>query len=188
MLIIYKIPDEFTDLLALVQAYVPEAMLAGGCLRDTINNRPVNDIDIFVPEDKASLAGRLISDTHPTLAKSIPQPYFTFNNDVRSVDYYEGVYGEKPVNIIGVTNGTCTPEQQLERFDFGICRIAYDGETLWKDLSFDRDMRDRTFTLTNNFQTPDQRDYSLARFGRLRDKYVGWKLIDPQPLAPFEAL
>lgn len=188
MIITYKIPGEYTDLLAHVQSYVPQALLAGGCLRDTINNVPVNDIDIFVPEDKAKLAGHLISDTHPTLAKSIPEPYFTMNNDVRSVDYYAGARGVRPVNIIGVTAWTCTPEQQLARFDFGICRVAYDGKTLWKDLSFDRDKADRTFTLTSNFQTPDQLKNSRARFERLSGKYVGWKLIETAALAPLAAV
>jgi tRNA nucleotidyltransferase/poly(A) polymerase len=185
MIIIYKIPGEFTDALARVQAYVPQALLAGGCLRDTINDVPVNDIDIFVPAGQELLAGHLLSDTHPTLGKSIPEPYFTHNDDVRSVQYYEGV-GYKPVNIIGVTHGTCTVEKQLSRFDFGICRIAYDGERLWKDLSFDRDMADKTFTLTSEFQTPEQLAYSLGRFERLSGKYPGWKLVRPAPLAPFD--
>jgi hypothetical protein len=176
----YCIPIDAVDALLRIQVDVPEALLAGGCIRDCINNVPVNDFDIFVPEDMAWIARRAIKDTHPKLGRSIPEPYFTHNNDVRSVSYYEGD-ALTPVNIIGVTRGTCTPEQQLERFDFGICRVAFDGDNLWKDLSFDRDMLQKTFTLTDAYQTCDQLNYSLGRFERLSAKYQGWKLVRPEP-------
>ena len=66
-----------------------------------------------------------ISETHPTCVKSIPEPYFTFNIDVRTVRYYDPKDGVKwpQVNIIGAS-GECTPDAQLELFDFGICRVA----------------------------------------------------------------
>jgi hypothetical protein len=177
----YPIPLSASYVLSLIQqGGVPEAIVAGGCLRDAIMGRSINDIDVFVPEDKAHKAAFAIQDTHPTLAKSIPEPYFTFNNDVRSVNYYEAPDGWLPVNIIGVTKGTCTPEQQLERFDFGICRVAFDGRRLWKDLSFDRDQADETFTLSVS-QTQDQRRYSMQRYERLQAKYNGWRFVDASP-------
>lgn len=173
----YKIPAAAVSALCRVHDHVPEALVAGGCLRDTLLGRPVNDVDIFVPYGKERLAALAIEGTHPVLTKSIPEPYFTFNSDVRSVDYYAGSDGELPINIIGVSEGTCTPWQQLERFDFGICRVAFDGERLWKDLSFDRDARDRTFTLMVS-QTDDQRDYSMQRYERLLKKYPTWRFVD----------
>ena len=176
----YPIPLAASNVLRRIQnGGVPEAIVAGGCLRDTIMHRPVNDIDVFVPEDDVWRARRAIRETHPECVRSIPEPYFVFNTEVRSVDYYAPKSGVvwPPVNIIGVTNGTCTPEQQLERFDFGICRVAFDGVRLWKDLAFDRDQRDETFSLLVS-QSTRQREYSLARYERLQEKYAGWKLVD----------
>ena len=175
----YPIPVAALSLLKRVQnGGVPEAIVAGGCLRDTIMGREVNDIDIFVPDTKVMLAQYAISETHPTCVKSIPEPYFTFNIDVRTVLYYDPKDGVKwpQVNIIGVS-GECTPDAQLERFDFGICRVAFDGVRLWKDLSFDRDQRDETFSLLVP-QTEEQRKFSLKRFERLLEKYPGWKFVD----------
>ncbi len=175
----YPIPVAAMSLLKRVQnGGVPEAIVAGGCLRDTIMGRPVNDIDIFVPENAVEPAQRAIHETHPKCTKSIPKPYFIFNSDVRTVRYYDPKDGVKwpQVNIIAVA-GECTPEAQLERFDFGICRVAFDGVRLWKDLGFDRDQRDETFSLLVG-QSEEQRKYSLKRFERLLAKYPGWRFVD----------
>jgi hypothetical protein len=176
MKIEYPIPLEAVLVLNRVQADVPQAIVAGGCLRDAINERPINDIDFFVPDRSYYTACEIVSETHPKLVKTIHEAYFVFNNDVREVRYYEGE-GRIPVNVIAVTEGTCTPEQQLGRFDFGICKVAWDGKRLWKDLAFDRDQADETFTLLVP-QTDQQRDYSMQRYGRLQAKYRGWKFVD----------
>lgn len=174
----YPVPIAAVTALRRIQKEVPEAIVAGGCLRDTINGKPVNDIDIFVPQSRGHVAREVISEGR-RLTKVIPEPYLTFNNAVSDVRYYEG-NGELPVNIISVTDDTCTPEQQLDRFDFGICRVAYDGVRLWKDLTFDRDQREHTFTLLVA-QTKEQRKYSLERFKRLQEKYPGWKMVACSP-------
>lgn len=179
MILEYPIPYQAASVLKRVQTLVPSAIIAGGCLRDAINGRTINDIDVFVPVSTLSLVREALAETHPELTKSIPEPYFTFNNDVRSVQYYGGK--GLPVNVIGVTADMCNPEDQLARFDFGICKVAYDGVRLWKDLAFDRDQRDQTFTLLP-YQTPEQREYSMQRYARLTsDKYAGWKLVDATP-------
>jgi hypothetical protein len=98
------------------------------------------------------------------------------NADIRTVRYYEGDNGAPPVNIIGVS-GECTPEAQLSRFDFGICRVGFDGQRLWKDLAFDRDQRDSTFSLLQS-TSKKQREHSMKRFDRLVTKYPGWKFVD----------
>jgi hypothetical protein len=186
MLIIeYPVPSAAAKLLRSVQKDVPQALVAGGCIRDAINNRSISDIDIFVPESAVWIAADAIRKTHPTRTKTIPEPYFVFNNDVRVVEYYESELGFPQVNLIGVTNGTCTPEKQLERFDFGICRVAFDGQRLWKDLAFDRDQADETFTLLV-WQTQEQRDFSVQRYERLQAKYNGWKFVDKSPNALLE--
>lgn len=184
-LITYPIPAQAAQVLRRVQQEVPEAIVAGGCLRDAIMNRPINDIDVFVPEDQAARAAMAIYETHPKHVKTLHEAYFTFNNDVRRVSYYEGGEGKLPVNIIGVYQ--CTPEKQMERFDFGICRVAFDGIRLWKDLAFDRDQRDETFSLLVD-QTEEQLKYSLQRFERLQGKYNGWRFVNRAPVktSPFD--
>lgn len=175
VIIEYPIPAFAVTVLKNIQRAVPRAFVAGGCLRDTIMGRPINDIDVFVPEGQDYMASEVLRNNGAVVTKSIPEPYFTMNNDVRSVRYFEGHHMPLPVNIIGVYN--CTPEAQLERFDFGICRVAYDGIRLWKDLAFDRDQADETFSLLVD-QTEDQRNYSLGRYERLSGKYPGWKFVD----------
>lgn len=171
----FRIPGEWAAVLKNIQAVAPEAFIAGGCLRDYWNDKPVNDIDIFVPASKGLATA--VKLTHAKKTKSIPEPYLTHDNNVRYIDYYEDLTCKlPPVNLIGVSDEVCNPSDQLERFDFGICRVAYDGVTLWQDLSYHRDIRAKTFTLKEG-QTEEQLKFSLGRFNRLSLKYPGFKLV-----------
>ena len=172
-----KIPAAWTELLTKVQAVSPQAIIAGGCLRDLYHDKPIADIDLFVPAWYINLVGDMIQEERNTLSKTIHEAYFTFNPDVREVRYYEGD-GMIPVNIVGV-EGECTLDVQLDRFDFDICRIGYDGKELRVSDAFLQDSSDYTFTLRGD-QTPDQQRHSLQRFLRIGEKYQGYKLVIEQ--------
>lgn len=172
----YPIPLNAHWVLTRIKKEVPRAFIAGGCIRDTILKRPVSDIDVFVPHGEEYLAREAIAHSHPKHTKEVPEPYFIMHTDVRTVNYYEGE-DALPVNIIGITQGLDNPKAQLERFDFGLCRVAWDGKRLWKDLSFDVDSRDETFTLLFT-QSDDAHENSMRRYARISQKYPGWKLVD----------
>ena len=176
---LHSIPREWSKLLSRIQQKESRALIAGGCLRDHYLERPVADIDIFVPDDETGAAGVIRYD-RPVLAKSVPKPYFTHDSDVRQIGYYESAEERlTPVNLIHVSSYACTPWDQIERFDFGICQIAFDGQQLFMTSAFGRDVKERTFTYLRQEPSEAQHEASMGRFERLSLKYPGWKLRQP---------
>ena len=44
-----NLPQEWLDVLKEIQQYFPGAVIAGGALRDLLSDKPIKDVDIFVP-------------------------------------------------------------------------------------------------------------------------------------------
>lgn len=169
------VPQEAEQVLTLIQRNgVCQAIVAGGCLRDADNGVPINDIDIYVPEGLAGSAYCALLDAGYERTKTIDQAYLTMDQTICSCVYWEKK-DALPVNIIGVYNNTCKMQEQLDRFDFGICRIAYDGKMVLRDIKYQIDQANKTFTLRRH-QSTLQEEYSLQRFERLSAKYPGWTL------------
>jgi hypothetical protein len=170
-----NIPQEVRQVLDLVKKnFANDAVIAGGCLRDADNDRPINDIDVFVGSGCAGSAYCALLDAGYVRTKTLDQAYLTMDNSICCCSYFERK-GSLPVNVIEVY-GRCDLEAQLERFDFGICAIGWDGKNLIKAQRYQRDQQNETFTLTA-YQSGMQREYSLARFDRLSVKYPGWTLV-----------
>lgn len=170
-----NIPNEACQVLDLVQnSGAVDAIIAGGCLRDADNDRPINDIDVFVGSRYADSAyAALLADGY-VLGKRLDEAYMTMDGSIKCCSYFERE-GSLPVNVIEIY-GRCDLEHQLERFDFGICAIAWDGKNLIKALRYQIDQQNKTFTLRRR-QTDLQKEYSLQRFTRLAQKYPGYKLV-----------
>jgi len=186
-----ELPAKWLEVLAKVQEVFPEALIAGGALRDLILGREIKDIDVFVrsrgEETQAALAS-IYGDAkaeHPDLVRDYGE----------NVPELQGVYtlhvgdGDRdwapdspvsddeycPFQIIAL-NQDVTPDSCLGRFDFGICRVATDGKTVFIDPAFTKDIVAHTFTLL----FCNKRESSMKRFTRLTDeKYRGWTLVDP---------
>ena len=177
----FAIPNWWRVLLNRVQLKAPKALIGGGCLRDLYLNRPIADVDLFVPEGESGVR-EVVNLTHPKLTRYAYEPYFTHDQHVRQIGYFESaVLDVPPINLIHVSAHTCEPWTQIERFDFGLCQIAFDGEQLYMSSAFGRDVKQKTFTYTRNPDTEAQRTNSMARYERLSKKYEGWKLVMPTP-------
>jgi len=170
-----QIPAEWKAALTAVQAIYPEAVIAGGCLRDLDNGREVKDIDIFVRGDAApvleNLHARLLREGYAAedIDEDSMYPVGERNEVVGFFEMeFEGL--DVPLQIIMVNWDTA---RICDRFDFGICRIAFDGEKLIRTPEYEQDKTDRVFRLRR------QRDdiemvASVHRFARLSRKYEGW--------------
>lgn len=170
-----SIPQEAKTVLELVKKYgATDAVIAGGCLRDADNDRTINDIDVFVGSNHAGNAYAALLDEGYVRTKTLDEAYMTLDSSVKCCSYFERKHS-LPVNVIEVY-GRNDLEAQLERFDFGICAIGWDGKNLIKSQRYQIDQQNQTFTLRRR-QTELQRDYSLQRFDRLSRKYPGWRIV-----------
>lgn len=174
--------DGWLKVLANIQQASPSAILAGGCLRDLAHGVSAKDIDIFVDqyEAPALLLEEQARLTHPEKLNFIDcdVTYQDWSSDVIGIHEFGRDDGQPMLNLIVVRGGTCTVEEQLERFDFGICKVAHDGTDYQVHADYLKDRANRTFTLTRS-GTKRQWEQSLKRFERISPRYPGWTLVTP---------
>ena len=76
-------------------------------------------------------------------------------------------------------------QENLARFDFGVCMAGWDGSEVYTAPEYKRDVEQQTFTLC---RADDQAQftYSMSRFDKMTaDRYAGWRLVVPRE---FEAM
>lgn len=173
-----EVPAPWQAALAAIQTVCPEAVIGGGCLRDLDNGREVKDIDIFVYGDKeASLRGlnlRLFGMTGIEHVGDIdPKGMYPVGdgNDVVGFFEIETTDVALPVQIIMVSHDTA---RICDRFDYGICRISFDGNALTRTPEYEQDKIDQVFKLRRK-RTDAELVASVHRYARLSKKYEGWK-------------
>jgi len=93
------------------------------------------------------------------------------------VHEYSSPLHHAPVQVV-VMNRKVEPMFTIQRHDFGICQIGFDGETLYTTPEYDTDQKNHTFTLV---RCRDDRDKqrSLHRWERLKTRYPDWTLRMP---------
>lgn len=163
-----------------IRQHAPEAFLAGGALRDLDNGKVIKDLDVFLSAD---------ADMDAIMFAMLDHGYATVGTDLSLSEEYGSLgvgvtgilellnidSGKPPLNFIRVEEPTVTG--QINRFDFGICQIAYDGERVMKTPAYLLDKASKTFTITRH---DDGIDRALRRWERLRQKYVNWQLVNPE--------
>lgn len=170
-----RIPATYTAALALVRHVFPGALLAGGCLRDLDNGRPVKDVDIFAPD-----CPRSFEETRALVRQLCPDPQMLGNvmggyedwATSECIGVFDILTGDLDFQLICISSG---PETILSRMDFGLCRISYDGETVHRTAEYLADQEAHKFTL-HRCDDSAQLDRSLRRYDRLSKKYDGWGL------------
>lgn len=160
----------------------PEAIAAGGAIRDWLNGREgsVKDVDIFIQDQPmylANLKEALVGYVHVKVV--VPEriaQYMQFEGVV-CVHEFTSPLHPAPVQVI-VMNRKVEPMFTIMRHDFGICQIGFDGETIYTTPEYDTDQKNKTFTLV---RCRDKRDYdrSMHRWARLKQRYPDWQLHIP---------
>lgn len=175
------IPNSWHAVLARIHTIAPEALLAGGALRDLDNNRPVKDLDVFVNDrTDFNILTAALSEFYPDRVSfkdyQHTSVYHENDNTVASVSLYEGSL-LPPLNVIGVY-GDINPMGRFARFDFGLCQIAFNGQHMIETEAYRHDRANRLLTMIRCESLPAfQR--SLVRYHRLTGKYVDWPLVIP---------
>ncbi len=169
-------------LLELHAAGFPEAVCAGGALRDLYNGHTddIKDIDIFI-EVHENLAQKLADHFKGWTGRLVVPQHIAQYRDFENVhEVYEYQISEFPPIQLIVMSKAIEPRAIIERHDMGICQIAFDGYRQYATPAYDTDARDKTFTL---IRCRDQKDYnrSMRRWERFSQRYVGWHLVAPLP-------
>jgi hypothetical protein len=176
---------------ALRNSGFPEAVIAGGALRDLDNGRPVKDVDIFL-KYRIGLKEQLDDYFGQDGKVIIGEQLASYSNALIDVTAsYEYRVGETVFNIVALARDV-TPEVVRNRIDFGLCRISFDGEKVEKSPEYDTDQANKTMTL-HRCESSEQYNRSMQRFERLSAKYPEHKLVVPAHLAiyhipPFEEI
>lgn len=176
------------------------AVIAGGCLRDLDNGRPIKDIDIMVialPPDNNPGGLNSLSCVDTTVARldkllgvvgsptvsETGQAYVTgMSPEVLAVYDYTGIFGADhpyPVQVIVLDPVVMGDMRMVDRMDFGICRISYGGGAVVKTPEYEHDKAHQTFTLCREPRSADDMDRARRRFDRLSEKYEGWAFRNP---------
>src|SRR5262249_9459251 len=158
---------------------------AGGAVRDTILDRPIRDIDIFLHHTAGDPAAALLRTKFGYVKVGEWVQYAHFSDMVVRVAKFEKADETIPICLIGLAEAL-SPHDNIARFDFGICMAAWaSGDSMITSNDFKRDIESKTITLCRADDLA-QFNYSMVRFKKLTaDRYKDWKLSVP---SQFEAL
>jgi hypothetical protein len=167
---------QYDALLGSIQDLCATAHIAGGAVRDTLLERPIKDIDLFLAEDATDEAAKLLRSKFGYVKVGEWATYEGFSDPaVARLAKFERADETIPFCLIALVKPK-SMDVNVQRFDFGICMAAWDGHKIFRADQFYRDAKNQTFTLRRADNQP-QFDYSMSRFHKLtKDRYAGWAL------------
>jgi hypothetical protein len=180
--------QHYDSILEALQRALPGSVhIAGGAVRDTILDRPIRDIDIFLSHAASDRAAALLRTKFGYVKVGEWVRYEGFSDPmVERVGKFEKADETIPICLIGLAEDL-DPYDNIARFDFGVCMAAWQGghcEMITSD-DFKRDIESKIFRLCRADNLA-QFSYSMVRFEKLTaDRYKGWTLSVP---SQFEAL
>lgn len=172
------IPMAWRRALAAVHVAYPEAIIAGGALRDREHGVKVKDLDIFV-SSHSNASMEQARNVYAELRKSgwvdidiDMEKTYTSSDRIISGVLNAKFPGAPPVQIIV---GTWAMSSVVPEIDFGICQISFDGKEIRRSRDYVEDAARRQFRLIPKV---DDQGFvrSLTRWARLKEKYPDWKL------------
>ena len=172
---------DYAAILAALQQVAPDAHIAGGAVRDTILQKEIADVDIFMGDEHVEAAAALLRSSCSYVKVGEWKQYLGFSDPAMTrVAKFEKADETIPVCVIGLLPEFIDPQLNIERFDFGICKIAFDGDGIIRTFWFDRDAEGQTFTL-HRADNKMQFAYSMSRFEKIvAGRYAGWTLAIPE--------
>ncbi len=183
--------DEIFSNLLKIQKLVPGSIIAGGFLRDLYHNKPINDIDLYVPNyviDEVNTIPfwedvfNLDEDTFDSINSgtsseahyaALPNISHTLEVDTGSYLYNIIILDTPPINYVN------------ESFDFGICKIYCDGIKIRLGADFIKDSAQKVLRVANKKLTDDQ--FNIMMYGhytRLKRKFPDFTLDLPNEYKP----
>lgn len=156
---------------------IPEfknAIIAGGYIRDNINNKKFKDIDIFLPVfRRGDYRDRIlkIKDIPGLQQDPVPKEKYKGYHTFYTSDW---VWNNIPVQIIGHRfKDENFAEDLLQTFNFNIDRCYYDGIDTVITPEAQKDMDSATITL-NQLKDLSYLPTAMKKYDRLKEKYTNF--------------
>jgi hypothetical protein len=170
--------ERYNSILSTMRGLCPTAHIAGGAVRDSLLERPIKDIDLFLDDAHSDAAAALLRSQFGFVRVGEWKQYQDFSDPaIARLAKFEKADESTPICLIGLSAEVAGIEDNLSRFDFGICMGAWTGEQVITMPQYRRDLEAQTFTLcrADNYW---QFAYSMSRFKKITaDRYAGWKLV-----------
>lgn len=181
------IPTNWKEVLEKVQQVFPSAVIAGGALRDTFLNKPIKDVDIFIPVP----SGMTLDDAYESIWNMFDRyswtiqldPFSKYGTTKTETDADRDLYAIYKLERLIVPEDTrafwcpsgekydlilCTEEAaNIDTFDINLCQITFDGVMLSYSAAF-QDAVDRKVLKVMNVNRTDR---NKARMERLKQKF-----------------
>ena len=170
----------------------PEAVIAGGAIRDLYHNVAVKDVDIFLPYRPDRLTDalnavydggwrRTLGAEEAAYTEWITELYEVHEpmevRDFPSCDLVKAPPAQFQVIMMN-DQFEFSPMNVLRRMDFGMCQIAFDSDGYQWTYEFMKDYINNSFTVCRSDNTA-MFNRSLERFRRFQEKYPSYKLVVP---------
>jgi hypothetical protein len=177
--------DHYNPMLSTIKGLCPTAHIGGGAVRDSLLERPIRDIDLFLDDAVTERAANVLRSQFGFVKVGEWTSYEQFSDPaVVRLAKFEKADETIPVCLVGLKEARGM-QDNLRRFDFGTCMAAWDGDKVYTAPEYTSDTKAKTFTLCRADNQP-QFDYSLSRFRKLTaDRYVGWELVVPAKFKEF---
>src|SRR5215469_15552560 len=173
--------SDYTMVLTTLQQIAPQAHIAGCAVRDTILQKQIHDIDVFMSDEHIEEAAALLRSSCSYVKVGEWKQYLEFSDPAMTrVAKFEKADETIPICIIGLQSQFTSSRSNIARFDFGICMAAFDGKQMIRATEFDQDAEAQTFTLCRA-DNQAQFAYSMSRFEKLTtNRYKDWSLAIPE--------
>jgi len=170
--------ERYNLILNTIKGICPTAHIAGGAVRDSLLERPIRDIDLFLDDACTDDAAKLLRSQFGFVKVGEWARYEEFSDPaVVRLAKFEKADEVTPVCLIGLVEEARGMRENVARFDFGACMAAWDGDEVYSAPEYTIDINEKTFTLCRADNQP-QFDYSMSRFRKLTaDRYAGWSLV-----------
>jgi hypothetical protein len=168
-----QIPHVWAAMLNLVQGELPSAVIAGGALRDLWHDKPIKDVDIFIPvkadEVDLDVIEKKVLSIYP-YAELVLTSMYGQKGD-QAAPGFRNIFAIWRMTVDGVIYELIFIEDMGERmidvFDISICQISFDGKELFVTDEFYRSVKDGVIRVCNT----NRADRQVKRLKRVMDKY-----------------
>lgn len=168
----------FREILEVIRWEFPGShpVIGGGALRDSILGRPIKDVDVLLrAKDHEHLNSELTTYVRPPI---IVQHGYGRADMYGCWNFKQQLCGYDVQLILADFEDVY---DLAHTFDIGLCRVTYDGTTLYVSDEFKQDAADKAFRI-RRADNQYELERSLRRVTRLQQKYPEFKLDLSQTL------